>query len=203
MTAFTRYPSIKIGKATPPIMGGALQSWSQTGKGQHRSVVQQGRVWSETYEIFKADSIDGRAFLAMIELFWSQGTTFTIDHPLLTVKNGGGTGTALVNGGSQTGQTLSTDGWGGTNPILRSGDIIRVAGVSAVRDVTADVNHTAGVANILINPPIYPGESPVDNAVVQFTAVVFNANIFAEPTIPDAAQGSFIGGLRLIFREAV
>jgi hypothetical protein len=54
MTAWPR--DIEPQQASSFIMPGALQSWSQSGKAQHRSTVQVGRIWSETYPPFKSSS---------------------------------------------------------------------------------------------------------------------------------------------------
>lgn len=204
MSAFPRYTSIKVERASPPVMGGAMQSWSQTGKGQHRATMQQGRIWFEQYSIFNTISIEGRAFLSQLNYFWRNGIQFTIDHPLYATKFGGGTGTPLVNGGGQTGENLSIDGLTGSNPVLRAGDIIRVNGVQPVLDVIEDApNIAAGAATIKVSPPIYPGSSPLDNAVITWTGVLFNAFLYSEPPMPDAAHGGWLAGMRLAFREAI
>lgn len=99
------------------------------------------------------------------------------------------TGTPLVNGASQTGASLITDGW--TNSItgiLKKGDIFTVAGVNGVNPetgqdtgklqqfvATADVDSGAstGPATIPISPPITTSgalktvtASPADNAAL-------------------------------------
>lgn len=189
-------------RASPFVMPGALQAWSQTGKAQHRATAQVGRIWKETYVPFRAGSIEGRAFIATINNYWRNGTGFTIDHRVYLTHNGGGTGTARVVGGGQTGSSLATDGWTGSNPVLRAGDIIAIAGIAHVFDVTADApNLVAGACTLAINPPIFAGGSPADNAIVTYTGVVLNAKLFDPPDIPDAGPDEFIAGLTLTFRE--
>lgn len=92
--------------------------------------------------------------------------------------------TPLVNGASQTGSSLVTDGWGTGS--LKAGDIFTVAGVNAVNPVsyadtgqlqqfvvTADVTFAAGAATISISPSIITSgqlqtvtAAPADDAVI-------------------------------------
>ncbi len=186
------------------IMPGALAAWSQSGKAQHRATVQIGRIWVEVYPPFLAGGAFGRKLIATINNFWRNGTQFDIDHRSYLTPNGGATGTAQVNGAGQTGASLTIDTWGGTNPRLKAGDIIAIAGVSGVRDVTADAPNVVGTScAVAINPPIFAGQSPADNAIVTYTAVRLNAFILAAPDVPPAGPDGYIAGLSVTFREAV
>ena len=97
--------------------------------------------------------------------------------------------TPLVDGASQTGSSLVTDGWQNSTAILLRGDIITLASVNAVNPqhrqdsgflrqfvVTGDVTSSgAGAATIPISPDIKPStsdpfrtvtQSPANNAVI-------------------------------------
>jgi len=94
--------------------------------------------------------------------------------------------TPLVNGASQTGSSLVTDGFASGATTLKKGDIFTVAGVFSVNQVsyastgqlqqfvvTADVSDTAGALTIPISPSIITSgqlqtvtNSPADNAVI-------------------------------------
>ena len=94
--------------------------------------------------------------------------------------------TPLVNGASQTGSSLVTDGFASGATTLKKGDIFTVAGVFQVNQVsyastgqlqqfvvTADVSDTAGALTIPISPSIITSgqlqtvtNSPADNAVI-------------------------------------
>lgn len=198
------YPrAIEPTESTPFFMPGALQSWGQSGRGQHRSTMQMGRSWLEVYPAFKMDGIDGRALLAFINDSWMNGTPFTLEHYSYRTPNGGGTGTVLVNGGSQTGTSLVTDGWAGANPVLRAGDIISVAGLAMVFDVTADVNRSGVDATIPINPAIFAGSSPANNAVVTYTGVQMTAVIAQPPNFPRIVTSQHVVGMTVGFREVL
>lgn len=202
MASFPR--AILPSSTTAFLMPGAMQTWSSSGKGQHRSTIQVGRIWRETIGLFKADSINGRALLAFLNNCWRNGLVFDIEHYFYQTHKGGGTGVAVVNGPGQTGTTLNVNGWGGTNPVLRAGDLIRIAGLTPVYDVTADApNLVSTLAALSINPPIFAGGSPVDNAIVTYTGVRLNAFLYEAPSIPDAVKFGYIDGLQLTFREAV
>lgn len=190
---------------TPMTMGGALQSRGQSGKSQRRATTQAGRIWKETYKPFKLNSAAGRAFVAMIMDYWRNGTAFTIDHRSYLTPFGAGTGTPLVNGAGQTGSTLNTDGWTGSNPVLKAGDIIKIAGVPGIRDITADApNLVSGACGLSINPPIFVGKSPADNAVITYTGVLLDAFLLSGPEeLVDMPPNGYVAGLTLTFVEAL
>lgn len=94
--------------------------------------------------------------------------------------------TPLVNGASQTGSSLITDGWASGAATLKKGDIFTVAGVYSVNPVsyqstgqlqqfvvTSDISDTTGAMTIPISPSIITSgqlqtvsASPADNAVI-------------------------------------
>lgn len=94
--------------------------------------------------------------------------------------------TPLVNGASQTGSSLVTDGWASGATSLKKGDVFTVGGVFAVNPqnyqstgelqqfvVTQDISDTTGAMTIGISPAIIPSgqlqtvsASPADNAVI-------------------------------------
>ncbi len=84
----------------------------------------------------------------------------------------GGTlnGTPLVNGASQTGDSIVTDGWDLSETVLLQGDHISIA--SYLYIVTADVTSDgSGNATIPVFPSI-PATSPVNNAPIDTSSPV-------------------------------
>lgn len=95
-------------------------------------------------------------------------------------------GTPLVNGATQTGATINTDGWGSGVTSLKQGDIMTFAGVYEVNPqsrastgllqkfvVMADISDTSGAIAVPISPSIITSGafqtvsgSPADNAVI-------------------------------------
>lgn len=102
-----------------------------------------------------------RAFLA--KLSGPKGT-FLIGDPLAKQPRGVATGTPLVNGASQTGQSLITDGWTpSTTGILLAGDYIQIGQRLYVILIDAD-SDGSGNATLDIFPNLR--ESPADNETI-------------------------------------
>lgn len=192
-------------QATSPFeMPGPLLAMSESGKIQRRSIGQVGRRWTEVYRPFKATSLAGRKFLATVTDYWRNGTAFDIEHYHFLTHQGGGSGTARVNGASQTGSTIATDGWAGSNPVLRAGDLIKFASLPVVRDVVVDApNLVSGGVTLTINPPIQSGESPPDNDLITYTGVKLLAVLLEAPRPPEVGPNGYVMGFRLSFRELV
>jgi len=90
------------------------------------------------------------------DLFKTTGSGFThINVPSY--------GSALVNGGSQTGSSLAIDG---LTAAPRVGDVFKIAGVDKVYTVTANATVTSGASTLAINPAL--ASSPADNAAITF-----------------------------------
>lgn len=93
-----------------------------------------------------------------------QSTTFLLSLPAYTPL-GTGSGTPLIAGGSQTGSSITTDGWSTGQVVLKAGDWIGIAGDLKVYMVTGDVTSDgAGLATIAIFPALRL--SPADNASI-------------------------------------
>jgi hypothetical protein len=99
------------------------------------------------------------------------GFDFAMSQSIKRHTVGTKAGTPLVNGASQTGASLVTDGWSNSSAILKKGDVFTVAGVYAVTNptgavavtqpflqqfvVTEDVSSSGtGTATIAISPEI-------------------------------------------------
>lgn len=115
------------------------------------------------------------------------GFKWSMDQNIGVHTVGAQGGTPLVDGASQTGSTLVTDGWTASTQVLNEGDIITLTGVNAVNPqnrqdvgqlrqfvVTADVTSDGlGAATIPIFPAITPTgafqtvtASPADDAAI-------------------------------------
>ena len=128
----------------------------------------EGEITFETFAYSSpAEKAELRAFLMACN---GKANTFNIGDPEYTTfgKRGVGTGTPLVNGGTQTGKSLITDGWtNSTTNIMRAGDMIQLgSGLTAqLYMLTADVNSNgSGQATLSLNRPLL--SSPADNAAI-------------------------------------
>ena len=100
--------------------------------------------------------------------------TFTVVPPVIGTPQGPGGGTPLVDGASQTGRTIVTDGWptGGTLTILKAGDFIKFANHTKVYMVTADATcDTNGDSTISIEPALLT--SPANDTAITYSSVPF------------------------------
>lgn len=169
MTDFVRL--IAPAHATRPMLTSPFRHVSDGGRVRTRSVPRIGWSWEERYAGMDTTSPTVARFLALIDRHWESGELVDVVHPDLKVLLGAGGGTPLVNGASQTGSSLVTDGWPNSTTVLRAGDIIRVGGLPFVVMVTADaLTNGSGQVTLSIVPPIPAGSSPANDA-----AIVVNA----------------------------
>lgn len=198
------FPRTILPRSATPLRGtGALQSIGNTGKIQRRSVMQKGRWWTETYPPFRPGEATGRAFLAFVDEAWGAGLAFDIEHRNYLTHNGGGTGSPLVAGASQTGTSLNTDTWGGSDPVLRAGDLISIGTFPRIL-LTADApNLAAGATTLSIWPPFYTGNSPANNAPITYTGVKFSCVLLQPPEVGNIPPGNLLLGYALSFVEAI
>jgi hypothetical protein len=114
-------------------MPGPLLNFGQTGKGQVRATAQIGRMWTEHYPPMKAGDASAQGFLATVAKLYREGTILDIDHRSRRTLLGAGGGTPLVNGASQVGTSLVTDGWPNNTLVLKAGDLIKLGGLNPVQ----------------------------------------------------------------------
>lgn len=111
--------------------------------------------------------------------------------PRFTSGSATSASTPLVNGASQTGSSIVTDGWGSGATSLKKGDIVTFAGVRWVNPVskedvgrlaqfvlTADVSDSSGAITLSISPSIVTSGAlqnvsgaPADNATITYWAM--------------------------------
>ena len=98
--------------------------------------------------------------------------SFTIVPAVISTGQGSPAGTPLVDGASQTGRSLVTDGWNASISIFKAGDYLKIAGNDKVYMVTADVSSDgSGDATIAIEPALVA--SPADDAAITHSSVSF------------------------------
>lgn len=124
----------------------------------------QGQVWGADCVLppmQRAEAEQWQTFL--LSLNGAEGT-FYLSPPLQSTPRGIATGTPLVNGANQTGQTLITDGWTpSTTDILKAGDFIQV-GQGLYKILTDTTSNGSGQATLDIFPRLRT--SPSDNQAV-------------------------------------
>jgi hypothetical protein len=107
-----------------------------------------------------------------------QAELFSVSLSAIYPPLGTASGTPLVNGGSQTGTSLVTDGWSNSQTVLKAGDWIQVQNDLKVYMVTADVGSSgAGAATISLYPALRI--SPADNMSI-ITAPYFTCALTSD-----------------------
>jgi hypothetical protein len=134
-----------------------------------------------------------RAFFASMRGQANRVDLWPFDCPRL---RGTGAGTPLVNGASQTGASLITDGWTAATTVLK-GDYLSVGQqlFMASADGTAS---GGGAMTISVEPPIRT--SPADNAAITITKPKARF-MLADPTIGWRIDSNFLTGFSADFIE--
>lgn len=136
--------------------------------GQQQVYKHQGQWWEAEVSLPPMKRADAEQVIAFLLKMNGQYGTFLLGDKANPSTRGVGTGTPLVNGASQTGDELITDGWTiSTTGILKAGDWIQLGTGSTTRlyKVLDDVN-SDGSGNATIN--IFPNlrSSPDDDAAL-------------------------------------
>jgi len=98
--------------------------------------------------------------------------SFTLIPPVLNAGLGSPAGTPLVNGASQTGRSVVTDGWNASINVFKAGDYLKFANHDKVYTVTADATSDgSGNATISIEPALVT--SPATDSAITYTSVPF------------------------------
>lgn len=124
-----------------------------------------GQLWLAEITLPPMTRSDGAAdWIAFLLKLNGQEGTFLLGDNTATTPRGTATGSPLVNGASQTGQSLITDGWtNSVTNILKAGDYISIG--QRMYMVLNNVNSNgSGQATLDIWPALR--ESPGDNDVI-------------------------------------
>ena len=161
---------------TFPNVSADSESWSmvantQTFTSPHNGATQTaalpGARWGATLTYTNRDGVEAKKLQAFLTALRGRAGRFYLS-PHDSTPNGTATGSGLVNGASQTGGSLITDGWGISQALLfAAGDYIEVNG--ELKQVSADVaSDVSGNATITFSPDL--NQSPPDNAQIISTS---------------------------------
>lgn len=130
-------------------LSGAIQTAQRT-----------GNRWRATLEFANLTGADRAVMQAFLSQLQATANNFYLEDHSYT-RRADGTGTPRVNGASQTGNQLVTDGWSGTYAMLR-GDLFEVNG--ELKMAVADATISAGSATIDFVPELR--EAPANDALI-------------------------------------
>lgn len=186
---------------------GALKERSHSGLMQIRATKQLGWSWQEGYGLLNVRKPDDMGLMAFVNKTWSRGQIHDFTHPLMPGSgispNGVGTGTILVKGASQVGDTVLTDGWAINTPkSVRAGDMVKFSGDNAVYQLSEDADSNgAGEVSLVLHTSLRL--SPADNAPVTKDGVVFRATIIGRSQFEGSRSPNYFAGLEIIIGEAL
>lgn len=163
--------------------------------GQQQVYKYQGEWWEAEVAMPPMKRADAETMIAFLLSLGGRYGTFNLGDPIGTSTRGVGTGTPLVNGASQTGSSLITDGWTTeTTGILKAGDWIQLGSGSTatLHKVLADVDSDAsGNATIDIFPRIRT--APSDDATIVVSNTVGRWRLSSDATDYSVNEASVYG----------
>lgn len=167
-----------------PVLKTNISSFQSSLNAFQQYAVLPGSRWYASFTWTNRKGAEARQLTGQLASLLGPVNTFKIAIPVSLIGTASGSG--LVNGASQTGSEIITDGWDISQPLLlAAGDWIEID--QAVYIVTADVSSDgSGNATIPVSPPIR--RSPPDGA-----SVVTSPAFYMRATKSDAANFGFAG----------
>jgi hypothetical protein len=163
-----------------------------------------GQFWEAEISLPPMKRADAEYWISfLLKLNGSYGT-FLLGDPNGGTARGVATGTPLVNGGSQSGNELVTDGWtNSTTGILKAGDYIQLGSDSSSQlyKVLDDVNSNgSGEATLTVWPDLRT--SPADNAAITVSNAKGVFRLSSNAQAWDINEATFYG-MTFAAREAL
>lgn len=161
---------------------------------QRQVQAHQGQRFEATVELPPMVRADADEWIAWLAKLNGQEGTFTMGDPAAASPRGTGGGAPLVNGASQTGNSLVTDGWNAGEGVLKAGDYIQLGSGSTARlykilnDVTSD---GSGNATLDIWPSLR--SSPANNDPITVTSTVGLWRLAGNVSSWDADEATLYG----------
>lgn len=136
----------------------SVASYSSPFTQQQQVYAHPGQLWTGEFELPPMNRDEAAAWVAALTSLNGIEGTFVFGDPSWISPRGVGTGTPLINGGSQTGYDLITDGWTTSQTgIMKAGDWIQIGTGSSRRlhMVMADANSDgSGNATLTLWPRV-------------------------------------------------
>jgi len=139
------------------------QTFTSPLNGTTQTAALPGARWEATLTYTNRDGVEGKKLQAFLTALRGRAGRFYLS-PHDSTPNGTAAGSGVVNGASQTGGSLITNGWTINQPLLfATGDYIEVNG--ELKQVSADVaSDGAGNATITFSPDL--NQSPPNGAQI-------------------------------------
>jgi hypothetical protein len=157
-----------LSRKLPPQLDWSLVSNTQTFQsplsGSVQTVEMPGARWRVSFTLSSLDAADSAALRSFLVQLRGQAGRFYLHNFARPTPRGIATGTPVVSGASQTGNTLVTSGWSNSVAgILKAGDYFSVN--SELKMLVADASSNgSGVATLTFEPPLR--SSPANGASI-------------------------------------
>jgi hypothetical protein len=140
------------------------QSFQSPLSGAIQTVEMPGARWAAQFTLNVLDANDAATWRAFTAQLRGQSGRFALWNMARPTPRGIATGTPVVSGAGQSGNTLTTSGWtASTAGILKAGDFIGVNGELKILVLDATSNG-AGQATLAFEPPLR--SSPANGAAI-------------------------------------
>lgn len=162
MTTYS-FPAVTPNSVKWGLRGNA-QVFRSPFSGATQTAGRTGALWTASITFNNLDGANRAIVTSFLAALEGSRHRFTMQN-YAAPQRGILTGTPLVNGANQTGNTLVTDGWTNSQTgIIKAGDFFTVNG--ELKMCTADANSgaTTGPATITFTPPLRT--APADNAAI-------------------------------------
>ena len=162
-----------------------------------RQTIASGRGWWECQivlpPIVGTTNVNvWRSFIAK-----ARGRANDFQIPVDPTAQSASASTPLVNGASQTGRTLATDGWPVSTTVLVACQFVTIN--NQLLQLTENVtSNGSGVATLTFEPPIRV--SPADNAAIEYNNPYCLMYFVEEPTL--SVENGYVYSLSLNLRES-
>lgn len=187
------FPSITPSSSSWTIVSNQRQFISPL-TGAIQTAQRTGNRWMATLEFANLTGADRAIMQAFLSQLTATANNFYLEDHSYT-RRADGAGTPLVNGASQTGNELITDGWTSGSYAMRRGDLFEVNG--ELKMAVADAAITAGAATIDFVPELRA--APADNAAI----TISNPKGIFRLTAPQASWSNQPGVFSTFSLEAV
>ena len=160
------FQSLNIKSIQPTLISRTI-----SGRRQARQI--GGQLWKMTATFPPMTRAQFAPIYAFIVAQRGRYESFSLVPPVVGNPQGSAAGTPLVNGASQTGRSLETDGWTQNTAIFKAGDYLKLAGNDKVYMVTADA--TTAVSSSALTLTIEPAlvASPANDEVIIHESIPF------------------------------
>lgn len=149
-----------------------------------------GAAWALEVAFDLMDREQAQPWIGFLSALRGQVGTFYWADELCKTPLGDGGGNPKVNGGSQTGFTLATDGWPNSTLVLRAGDMFQI-NTALYRNVTDATSNGSGQVTLDIWPNLR-GHSDNSSIITASPKGVF--------TLTDSAMATQEAGRDMLFR---